>query len=69
MAEFIRKGRKWGMTWLIIWGIMFAAVIVAYPCKPSFWGGWFPSSVVITFGLMVAVYILARIFCDQRFRS
>ena len=69
MAEYIKKGKNWGISWLVIWGIMFAVVIVAYPSKPSFWGGWFPSTVGITFGLMIAAYILARIFCDQRLKS
>lgn len=69
MAGYIRKGRQWSVTWWIIWGIMYLLVILAYPSSPSVWGGWLPSSIVVTFGLMVVAFILAKIFCNQRFRS
>ncbi|MBW2058032.1 MAG: hypothetical protein JRH07_05175 [Deltaproteobacteria bacterium] len=69
MAGYIRKTRKWSVTWLIIWAIMYLLVILAYPRNPSIWGGWLPSSLVTTFGLMVVAFVLGKIFCKQRFKS
>ncbi len=69
MAAYIKKAKQWSVRWLIIWGIMYLLVILAYPGSPSVWGGWLPSSIVITFGLMVVAFVVGKIFCNQRFKS
>ena len=68
MQEYIKKSKQWKVAWLIVWAIMYLLVILAYPAKPSVWFGWMPSSVMITFGLMVATLVLGYAFCKQRFK-
>ena len=69
MAQYIKKGFRWSFVWWIIWVVMFVLVILAYPSSPSMIGGWFPSSIITTFGLMVVVFVLGKIFCNQRFKQ
>ncbi len=68
MREYINTSKRWRISWLTIWIIMYLAVIVAYPSDPSLWFGWLPSSVMITFGLMIITLVLGYIFCKQRFK-
>ena len=46
---------------------MYLLAILIYPDDPSIWFGWLPSSVVTTFGLMVASLIFGYLFAKQRF--
>jgi hypothetical protein len=69
MPEYVKKGKNWITAWTIVWALMFVLVIWAYPSSPSVWFGWLPSSVVILFGLMVITFVLAMLFCRQRFRA
>ena len=68
MQEYIKKSKQWKVAWLVVWAIMYLLVILAYHAKPSVLSGWMPSSVMITFGLMVATLILGYVFCKQRFK-
>jgi hypothetical protein len=68
MQEYIKMSKQWKLTWLVIWVVMYLLVILAYPSEPAIWFGWMPSSVIITFGLMVVTLILGYIFCKQRFK-
>lgn len=67
MSEHIKKSPRWWVTWVIIWVVMYILALVSYPADPSIWFGWVPSSVIITFGLMVVSLILGYIFSKQRF--
>ena len=69
MQAYISKSSGWKVAWLIVWVVMYLLVILVYPSNPSIWFGWMPSSVVITFGLMVVSLILGYVFCKQRFES
>ena len=69
MPEYIKKGKKWITTWTIIWALMFVLVILSYPANPSILFGWLLSSVLTLFGLMVITFVLAMIFCRQRFKA
>jgi len=68
MREYIKMSKQWNVTWFVIWVIVYLAAILAYPAAPAAWFGWLPSSVVITFGLMVVSFVLGYIFCKQRFK-
>ncbi len=67
MQEYIRMSKQWKLIWLVVWVIMYLLVILAYPSEPSVWFGWMPSSVVITFGLMLVTLFLGYFFSKQRF--
>ena len=68
MAEgYIKKSKQWAIGWLVVWAVFYLVAIAAYPSEPSNWFGWLPSSVAITFGLMVVSFIVGWIFCKQRF--
>ncbi|MEW5724003.1 MAG: hypothetical protein AB1896_12915 [Thermodesulfobacteriota bacterium] len=67
MAGHIAKSKPWWTVWLLIWAVMYLVVILVYPSEPSIWFGWVPSSVIITFGLMVVSLILGYVFAKQRF--
>lgn len=67
MATFIKKKRQWWITWLIVWIVMYLLAIFIYPIDPAIWFGWLPSSVVTTFGLMIASLVLGYLFSKQRF--
>jgi hypothetical protein len=68
MKAYIKMSQQWTITWLVIWVVVYLAALFAYPSDPSIWFGWLPSSVVITFGLMVVTFFLGYIFCKQRFK-
>ena len=67
MPEYIRKSRQWWTTWILIWAVIYLVAIIVYPSNPSTWFGWLPSSVFISFGLMVVSLILGHLFSKQRF--
>ena len=67
MAEgYIKKSKQWSIGWLIVWAVFYLVAIAVYPSDPSNWFGWLPSSVVITFGLMLVSFVVGWIFCKQR---
>lgn len=58
--------KKTGSIWYIIWLAIILAVILVYPGKTSFVGGWLPWSMIITFGLMWVIFIAAAYFAGDQ---
>jgi hypothetical protein len=49
--------------WLNIWIIVAVISMAYYPVRTSFIGGWMPWSVVLSFGWMWVVFVIAILFC------